>query len=168
MEYTTHEIDPNNRFRVVPHDCGRETCNSCKEGMYVWLFNSDHYDPHRWVITGLLDSEFTSPFDEILENEAHRERFLAAYGRLSAIFGSQWDTIERDWHFFFDRCTEFMNTFGSQFGVMEQIEKIDAKYIKFFRCPEEEKASLSVDRVKTLLAFPELYKPNKKKKGKKK
>lgn len=150
-------------FRKLDHDCGRESCDTCKNGAVAWLFNSVRYDQHRWMMAGLTP-EMDNPFEEAFQ----QDELVDMYARLAAIFGIEWEEIsqENTWHEMFERYVMLMQEVSSNDAMMNAIRRIQPRHIHFFRVPPTETPKVAMDRLKTLFAFPQLYNPKRKAKKK--
>lgn len=164
LEYEEHTSENDQHtVRLVKYNCGDPTCKGCAEDEYeteAILFNSVRFDQHRWLATGLVDERDKEAFLESFEQDVTQD----FYARLACVFGLSWDVFEKDLHLAMDLCKDRLTPVIGEEKFTHALRNLDSKYLKFFSVPETEPAKRAVDRVKTLLAFPQIYKPKKKKK----
>lgn len=166
LEYEEHTTDNDQHtVRFVDYRCENPACEDCqREGnlAYAIIVNSVTFDQNRWLATGLCNDNEKEKIIESWEDQ----RYADYYARLSAIFGIEWGVYEKDLHMALDLSRDRLLPFLGEQKFNTVITGLNPKYVQVFQVPETEAARQAVDRIKTLLAFPQLYKP-KKGKGKK-
>lgn len=167
LEFEEHKSENDmHTFRLIEHDCGDPTCDACSKGdeepVKVCLFNSVKYNQHRWICAGAVDEKLEEAFLETFKHEQYADM----YAKLAAIFGVSWDVFEKDIHMGIELSKDRLKEVTQSNKFMDALSKVEAKYVTLFAVPETAKSKNALDRVKTLLAFPQLYKPKKKSKKK--